>query len=325
MNSEQQWQIVLERDTRFADRFVYAVSSTKIFCRPTCAARRPNRERVSFFDSAIEAQSAGFRACKRCRPLDESNVARVVERVANGEASSTKDARAFQALAGVSPREYKEATQLKNFKTELQSGKSVLDASLEAGYGSMRAVYERAPSQLGMTPASYGKGGLGARIRFSTARCELGHVLVARTEVGVCSVALGDDESELETQLREEFSRAEISRDDESLKRELELVVSSTKGQTDWSSLPLDVQATAFQWRVWRELGLLKRGETVSYGELANRMDLPKSVRAVAAACGRNPVALVHPCHRVVGKDGALTGYRWGLERKRLLLELEKN
>lgn len=161
------------------------------------------------------------------------------------------------------------------------------------------------------------------KIGFAFARCELGVLLAARTAVGVCWIALGDDETELEAQLQASFPHAQITRDDAGLARELALVALSTKGEIDFSSIPLDVRATEFQWRVWRELGKLKRGETVSYGELAKRLDLPNSVRAVAAACGRNPLALVFPCHRVIGKSGALTGYRWGLERKKMLLKTE--
>lgn len=193
----------------------------------------------------------------------------------------------------------------------------------EAGFGSARALPERAPAHLCMTPASYGKGGLGAQIRFTMARCELGQLLLARTDVGVCSVMLGEDESELETRLRDEFFVAQIARDDQNLRPETEIVLASLRGRMPSPILPLDVRATAFQARVWLELTRLPRGETVSYGELATRMGMPKSVRAVAAACAQNPVALVHPCHRVVGRNGELTGYRWGLERKKLLLELE--
>jgi AraC family transcriptional regulator of adaptative response/methylated-DNA-[protein]-cysteine methyltransferase len=177
---------------------------------------------------------------------------------------------------------------------------------------------------LGMTPASYGKGGAGAEIIFTLARCELGLILVARTAIGVCSVALGDDDESLETALRNEFFAAKIERDDDNLRGELEIVLNSMKESMPSPILSLDVRASAFQWRVWQELTRIGRGETVSYGELAARMKIPQSVRAVAAACGKNPVALVHPCHRVVGKNGALTGYRWGIERKRALLETEK-
>lgn len=216
-----------------------------------------------------------------------------------------------------------EATKLGVLKQELQKGESVLGAQLEAGYGSARALYERAPAQLGMTPATYKKGGEGTTIRYSVAPCELGFVLVARTDVGVCSVSLRDDEAQLEEELREEFFAASIERDDAQLKPEIEAVLESLEGKTAFPDLPLDVRATAFQWRVWKELQRIERGETISYSQLAERMGEPKAVRAVASACARNPVALVHPCHRVVGKDGAARGFRWSIERKKKLLERE--
>ncbi len=304
MTDQQKWQAVLERDARFQNDFVYAVPSTRVFCRSTCPSKRPKPEGVAFFDSAIEAKEAGFRACKRCKP--EQPVA-----------LSTEQA------SGLSQRDLTEAARLQALKSELQSGKSVLEAGLEAGFGSTRALYERAPSQLGMTPASYGKGGANTRIRFSIERCELGFVLVARTEKGVCSVALGRDVGELETQLKDEFFAAHIERDDEQLRPEIETVLASLEGKTQFPDLDLDVRATAFQWRVWKELQRIERGETIFYSQLAQRVGNDKAVRAVASACARNPLALVHPCHRVVGKSGSMAGFRWQIERKKKLLELE--
>jgi len=305
MTNEQKWQAVLERDARHADAFVYAVSSTRVFCRPTCPSKRPNRENVVFFADASEARDAGFRACKRCRPGAPQRMS-------------------LQKASGLGARDLEEAARLQNLKAQLQSGKTVLEAGLEAGFGSQRALYERAPAQLGMTPASYGKGGVCASIRFAFAPCELGWVLIARTDVGVCSVALGEDVAYLEAALRAEFFAAIIERDDDALKGELETVLDSLSGHTAFPALAIDIRATAFQWRVWKELQRLERGETVSYGQLAQRIGDPKAVRAVASACARNPVALVHPCHRVVGKNGSLAGFRWQIERKKKLLELEK-
>ncbi len=231
--------------------------------------------------------------------------------------------RTFEIAARVTNLEWRENERMTQLKNELRAGKTVNQAQNEAGFGSARALYQRAPSRLGMTPASYGKGGLGATIRFATAACELGRILVARTAVGVCSVTLGDDESELETRLRAEFFAAKITRDDGDLESEIEHVTALLRGQMPSQMLPLDIRATAFQARVWLELTRLKRGETISYGELATRLEMPAASRAVASACGQNPVALVHPCHRVVGKNGELRGYRWGVERKRRLLGLE--
>ena len=319
MNREDCIQAIFERDARFDGRFVYGVASTRIFCRPSCAAKRPKPENISIFASVDEAKNAGFRACLRCKP---EQWALRIEKLELGALELS--ARELENAAGVSARDFEEKARLERFKSEMKSGKSVLDAQNEAGFGSARALYERAPAMLGMTPASYGKGGAGAHIVFAVARCELGLILVARTEIGVCSVALGDEEIALENGLKTEFFAAKIARDDEKLRGELEIVLESMKNAMPSPILRLDVRATAFQWRVWREMTRIGRGETVSYGELAARLEIPSAVRAVAAACGKNPVALVHPCHRIVGKNGALTGYRWGLERKRSLLESEK-
>jgi len=305
MTDQQKWQIVLERDARHAESFVYGVFSTRVFCRPTCPSKRPKREGVAFFADASEARDAGFRACKRCRPDAPHQMS-------------------LEKASGLRTRDLEEAARLQNLKVQLQSGKTVLEAGLEAGFGSQRALYERAPSQLGMTPASYGKGGLGASIRFALARCELGYLLIARTQVGICSVSLGEGVDALEAALRAEFFAANIERDDDALKGELELVLDSLSGHTAFPALDVDIRATAFQWRVWKELQRLERGETVSYSQLAERINQPKAVRAVASACARNPVALVHPCHRVVGKNGSLAGFRWQIERKKKLLQLEK-
>lgn len=303
---------VWERDASFDGLGVYGVQSTRIFCRPSCPSKRPKSENIRLFGSVEAARNAGFRACLRCHPE------RFEQEIAQLEPNRT-----FEQATRLSGREWQENERMTRLKTELRSGKSVNQAQNEAGFGSARALYERAPARLGMTPASYGKGGLGAQIRFAMAPCELGFVLVARTEVGVCSVMLGDDEITLQTRLKSEFFAARITRDDTALRAEIETVVASLRGQMPSPILPLDVRATAFEARVWLELTRLKRGETVSYGELATRMKMPKSTRAVASACARNPVALVHPCHRVVGKGGELSGYRWGLERKRKLLQLE--
>ncbi len=302
MTNAQKWQAVLNRDPRAADNFVYAVSSTRVFCRATCPAKRPRAENVAFFDTPAQAKDAGFRACKRCRP-------------------EAKRAAPALALA----RDVGEAQRMETLKRELRGGKTVLEAQLEAGFGSARALYERAPAQLGMTPATYKRGGVGAAIRFAFAPSEVGVVLVARTERGVCSLALGEGEAELEAGLRKEFfAAADISRDDAGLKGEMECVLASLAGDSAFPDLPLDVRATALQARVWRELQHIGRGETVSYSALAARIGQPTAVRAVASACARNPVALVHPCHRVVGKNGELSGFHWNIERKRRLLEREK-
>lgn len=304
MTNEQKWQAVLERDARFNDTFVYGVSSTRIFCRPTCPSKRPRPDNVSFFATSTEAKQAGFRPCKRCHP-------------------TTPQTPKLETATGVSQREVQEVKRMETLKQELQKENGVLNASLEAGFGSTRALYERAPSRLGMTPATYAKGGEGTTIRFAIQKCELGFALVARTTKGVCSISLRDTEIELESELRAEFHAAHIEHDDQGLKEELKAVLESLEGKTAFPDLPLDIRATAFQARVWKELQRIERGETISYSQLAQRLGEPKAVRAVASACARNPVALVHPCHRVVGKDGAARGFRWNIERKRRLLERE--
>ena len=336
--NDAMWRAVLARDTRFDGAFVYGVNSTRIFCRPSCPSRRPTPSGVQFFATPTEAKSAGFRACLRCRPetvaphvAQATRIARLIERdpqhPLEGVAAATRQdpqraRKNFRAATGVSPREWADATRLERLKSELQDGQSVTRAQNEAQYGSARALYERAEPQLGMT---YAKGGAGARIRFAIAPCALGALLVARTDKGVCSVKLGGDETELEARLRDEFPAASLERDDAGLRDELEAVLDLLQGQEPHPELPLDIRATAFQWRVWKELTRIPRGQTLSYGQLAAKLGTPNAVRAVAGACARNPVALVHPCHRVVGSDGKLTGYRWGVERKRKLLQLERD
>ena len=232
--------------------------------------------------------------------------------------------RTFTKIVGISPREYANTRRLKNMKTNLQNGERILDAQNDAGYGSSRALYETVSSHLGMTPATYAKGGAGAKIRFDVAPCELGFLLVATTEKGVCSVTLGDSVEQLEADLKSEFSHATIERDENALRDSLNLTLRVLDGDEMHMQLPLDVRATAFQWRVWRVLRELKRGETLSYAQLAAKIGQPTAARAVARACATNPVALLVPCHRIVGKNGALSGYRWGIERKKALLQNEK-
>ena len=337
------WQAVLNRDERADGVFVYGVCSTHIYCRASCPSRRPRRENTRFFETPASAQRAGFRACKRCRPANFANdqivrarnACRIIEESA-GAAISLQELgarvgaspfhlqRSFKRVVGVSPGEYARALRLGQLKAGLQRGDSVLHAALDAGYNSTGGLYQNATAQLGMTPATYGRGGKDARIWFGVAPCEMDYVLVAATATGVCSVALGDDEKSLETELRAEFFAATIARDDARLHPYLQAVIQLLNGQTPHNSLPLDVRATAFQWRVWRELRAIPAGQTRSYAQVAQSLEMPSASRAVARACATNPVALVVPCHRVVRGDGNLAGYRWGIERKARLLELEK-
>lgn len=344
LNNETWWQAVLNRDENFDGAWVYGVLSTRIFCRPSCPARRPKFGGARFFDSPEAASKAGFRACKRCRPeqFQSVQVARVeaacrlievnddtplsleeLAREVGGSAGHLQ--RTFKQVAGISPREYADARRLGELKVNLQSGETVLNARLDSGYGSSRGLYERAPSQLGMTPATYGRGGKSAQINFSVAPCWLGFLLVAATHKGVCSVALGDSDEELETALKQEFPAAEIRRDDTQLRDWISEVLQFLKSAEPHFGLPLDIQATAFQWRVWQVLRGIARGQTRTYSQVAEELGQPTASRAVARACATNPVALVIPCHRVVRGSGALAGYRWGIERKERLLAKEKS
>ncbi len=342
LDEEICWQAVLRRDTQHDGSFFYGVRSTRIFCRPSCPSRRPHQEGVCFFASPAAALEAGFRACKRCRPeqLQTPQVERVQQACrlieANAETALSLDElshqvgisphhfqRSFQQITGVSPREYSDAVRLKQLKAGLQNGESVLNARCDAGYGSSRGLYERADSQLGMTPATYGRGGKGAQIAFAVAPCALDFLLVAATKKGVCSVTLGDSPPLLEAALRAEFPLAQIEEDTARLQPALESLLRFVAGEAPHLDLPLDVQATAFQRRVWKILRDIAPGQTRSYAQVAAMMGAPQAARAVARACASNPVALVVPCHRVVRGDGSLSGYRWGVKRKKRLLAEE--
>ena len=349
MNEQGMWRAVEARDAQADGAFVFAVATTGIYCRPSCAARRPKRENVRFFDAPAAAEGAGFRACLRCRPNEtaaDPQVARVKracrlidEALADGaERLPTLDElaaavggsphhlqRTFKRVTGVSPAQYADARRLARLKRNLKQGEEVTHALYDAGYGASSRLYERAPGQLGMTPATYARGGRGARIAWAAGDSPLGRLLVAATEKGVCFLCLGDDDAELAGELRREFPDAELARDDAVLAQWLRHALAYLEGRAPHLDLPLDVQATAFQRRVWEELMRIPAGETRSYSELAaGLMGDPKGRRAVARACATNPVALAIPCHRVLREDGGLGGYRWGLERKRSLLEAER-
>lgn len=338
------WRAVQQRDPRFDGRFVYAVSSTRIFCRPSCSSRRPTRARVEFFDTPADAERAGYRACKRCRPTSteapaiDRAVARACEYLTrHGDepvtlASLAREVgvsafhlqRAFKRALGLSPREYRDAERRRRLAVRLRQGDTVSRATYEAGFGSSSRVYERAASSMGMTPATVRRGGAGQRIQFSIVDSPLGRLLAAYTEHGVCCVKIGDDDHELEHAFRADFAEAEIHAAGPAIHEWIAAIVRSVQGKHAASAIPLDAQGTAFQWRVWNELQRIPRGTTLSYSEVAKRIGRPSAVRAVARACATNPVALVIPCHRVVREDGGLGGYRWGIERKKELLELEQ-
>jgi AraC family transcriptional regulator of adaptative response/methylated-DNA-[protein]-cysteine methyltransferase len=350
MNNPELWNAVLARDASRDGSFVFAVRSTGIYCRPSCPARRPRREQVSFFQIPEAAEQAGFRACRRCHPrrartedpqielvrqichaIDEHDEEPTTLKTLSGETgvSAHHLQRTFKEVMGITPRQYGESRRLKQFKSKVKNGASVTNAMYDAGYGSSRGLYEKSSARLGMTPATYGRGGRGMRIIYTIAKCSLGRLLVAATARGVCSVALGDSDSELERALLAEYPKASIDKKDTAISPSLNLWLSKVleylNGKTPRVDLPLDLQATAFQWRVWEELRRIPLGETRSYQEIAKAIGKPKAVRAVASACAGNHVALVIPCHRVIREDKSLGGYRWGLKRKEELLVLEKD
>lgn len=342
--TEEQWQAVLRRDRQADGRFVYAVTSTGVFCRPSCPSRRPRRDRVRCFPTPEAAQSAGFRACRRCRPTSLTRLAPVDEAIRRASAYLADHAensvtlgalarvaqlspshlqRAFKRALGVSPREYHAACRATRFRQELRNGRDVTAALYEAGYGSPSRIYEAPPTGRGMPPATYRRGGAGAHVGFTTTRTPLGWLLVAATETGVCAVKLGESTAALEADLRRELPAARVTADFPVPREWVDAVVERLETPGRDRGLPLDVCGTAFQWQVWRALQQIPSGETRSYADIARAIGQPAAVRAVAQACARNPVCLVVPCHRVVPKSGGTGGYRWGKARKARLLHAE--
>lgn len=341
------WRAVLARDSQFDGAFVFAVRSTGIYCRPSCPSRRPRREHVVFFAAPDAAEHEGFRPCRRCRPRDAAvniqaervhRLCRFIETriAADPESPLTLAAlgaevhlsphhleRTFKRVMGITPRQYADAQRMRRLKARLKKGDNVTTALYEAGFGSSSRLYERAPAQLGMTPATYRRGGEGMRLGYTIVPCSLGRVLVAATEHGVSAVYLGDRDGPLERALAEEYPRAEISRNRNGMSEWVGAILRHLRGKEPHLNLPLDLQATAFQRRVWEELRRIPYGGTRSYSEVARAIGRPCAIRAVARACATNPVSIVVPCHRVVRGDGNLAGYRWGLDRKRALLEHE--
>lgn len=343
LNEEIMWRAFESRDDEYIGRFIVGVQSTGIYCRPGCPAKTPQRKNVVFFTSNEEAEKAGFRACFRCKPNDLSpeeemrNTIQIACRKIEENLESPLTLkelseyvglsqyhfqRSFKRIIGISPKQYSLALKNAHFKQKLKEDGSVTQAVYEAGFGSSSRVYEHSSSMLGMTPASYGKGGLGAEIAYSIVKSPLGKLLVARTRKGLCSVMIDDDEDELKDQLHQQFPSAEI-REDTADCQYVQKIVNMIQTGGDVSGIPLDIRATAFQWRVWNLIKSIPAGSSKSYSELAHEIGQPEAVRAVARSCATNPVALVIPCHRVVGKNGSMTGYRWGVERKEQLLKTE--
>jgi AraC family transcriptional regulator of adaptative response/methylated-DNA-[protein]-cysteine methyltransferase len=333
------WEAVLTKDARMDGEFYYAVTSTGVYCRPSCPSRLPRRAHVLFFRDADAAEKAGYRPCRRCRPRADllaplKRVARYIDEhpeerhtledlAGRAGLSPSHLQRKFKAAFGLSPHEYAEACRTRRLKGSLRNGASVTDAIYEAGYGSSSRVYERSDGSLGMTPAAYREGGRGTEIWFATAECSLGRLLLAATERGVCAIRFGENDAALETDLRSEFPAARVRQNRGAVNRWMQALLHHLRGPENPLELPLDIRATAFQKKVWDHLREIPSGNTESYSEVAAAIGEPKAVRAVAHACASNPVAVAIPCHRVVRADGETGGYRWGDKRKRALLAAE--
>lgn len=344
MQIDEFWQALLERNQSYNDRFVYGVISTKIYCLPSCPSRKPKRKNVLFFNNYVEAETKGFRACKRCYPnlisLSEPNleliaqICQLIKQKTNNQLTLTQLGiqfhlspyhlqRIFKRIVGITPKQYAEACRVDRFKSELSQGKTITDALYQVGYNSSSSLYEKTSAQLGMTPKIYQQGAKETKIVYTIVSCSLGYLLVATTERGICAVKLGNNSEELAKILVTEFKQAEIIRDDENHRNWIVMILNFLAGKEPNLDLPLNIRGTAFQKQVWQALQQIPYGKTCTYQDLACSLGKPKAVRAVANACGANPTALIIPCHRVIRKDGNLGGYRWGIECKQELLAQE--
>jgi len=341
--ADPRWGAVVARDARADGTFFYSVRTTGVFCRPSCAARTARPENVAFHASAEAAASAGFRPCKRCRPGQAPFAERQAATIADlcryiesadpspGLAELARRAglsayhlhRVFKATTGLTPKAYASAHRARRVRDELAQGRRVTDAIYEAGYNSGSRFYAESDRLLGMTPSRYRAGGAATAIHFAIGQCSLGAILVAQSERGVCAILLGDDPDALARDLQDRFPHAELVGDNAAYERVVATVIGFVEAPRLGLDLPLDVRGTAFQQRVWRALRDVPAGRTLSYAELAERIGAPRAARAVAKACAANPLAVAIPCHRIVRRDGDLSGYRWGVQRKRALLERE--
>jgi AraC family transcriptional regulator, regulatory protein of adaptative response / methylated-DNA-[protein]-cysteine methyltransferase len=341
---DRRWSAVVKRDSGRDGEFVFAVASTGIYCRPSCPARRPRRENVTFYSRPEQAEKAGFRACLRCRPRSTSGnrqsdsakeICRYIEQHLDEPVTLERLGkvfrqspfhlqRRFKAALGITPREYADSCRLRLLKRNLQAGDNVTRAMYDAGYGSSSRLYEKTASQLGMTPDKYRRGAIAATVRYTIADSPLGRMLIAATDKGVCAIQFARSDGELIEGLKREFPFAVRKPDEGGLQAWVGALLSKMTGQELNAALPLDIRATAFQRRVWTYLQSIPFGSTRSYGQVAKAIGQPTASRAVARACATNPVAVAIPCHRVVREDGSISGYRWGVERKKALLELEQ-
>lgn len=340
------WEAVASRDRTQDGAFVYAVATTGIYCRPSCASRQPKRENVTFFALPAAAEQAGYRACKRCRPQEAAphdphlRLAQAAAEHMNAHAGAPQHTalsalgaafgydpqhiqRVFKQVLGLTPKQYADALKLRHFKAALRDGAPVLEAGLNAGYGSASRTYENGARALGMTPVVYKRGGAGMALRYTIEATSLGIILVAATAKGICAVGIYSTHDEAHEGLRREYPRASQIDPDHALSAAVRQIVAHVEhGQP--LDLPLDIQATAFQWRVWRALQAIPRGETRSYAQVAQAIGAPSAARAVASACASNRAAIIIPCHRVIKRDGSLSGYKWGVSRKQKLLAAER-
>ena len=342
-SDDERWTAVLDRDSTANGLFFYSVRTTGVYCRPSCAARLPRRENVRFHASCVAAEMAGFRACKRCRPneaaLAERQAAAVTQAcrlIETAEEIPALDTlatavgmsrfhfhRVFKSITGLTPKAYANAHRSDRIREQLARKTTVTDAIYDAGYNSSGRFYATSAKVLGMTPRNFRAGGDGASIRFAAGECSLGSILVAASEKGICAILLGDDPDILVHDLQDRFPQATLIGGDAEFEQWMAKVVGFVDAPQLGLDLPLDVRGTAFQQRVWQALGEIPIGSTASYAQIAQRIGSPKAVRAVAQACAANRLAVAIPCHRVVRNDGTLSGYRWGVERKRALLEYE--
>ena len=340
---DPRWRAIVSRDKAADGSFYYGVRTTGIYCRPSCSARTPKPENVQFHETLEQAEQEGFRPCKRCRPnqppLSETQ-ARMIARAcrfietaenppaldvlaANAGLSSWHFQRLFKSITGVTPAGYAAAHQAKRMRSGLGSNLKITEAIAEAGYGSGSRFYEKSAQLLGMTPKQYRRGGQDMDIRFAVGECSLGAILVASSRIGICSILLGDDPDKLIRDLQDNFPQANLVGGDQDFEQLIAKVVGFVEMPQAGLDLPLDIRGTAFQQRVWQALSSIPPGTTISYTELAKKIGTPKAIRAVASACAANNLAVAIPCHRVVRTDGGLSGYRWGVERKRALLQRE--
>ncbi len=344
LSDDERWKAVLSRNDSFDGAFVFAVRSTRIYCRPSCPARRPTKERVTFFPGSIEAEQSGFRPCQRCQPREAgpSSKDKLVDHICKYiEANLSHKLtlailsrevglspfhfqRTFKRVLGVSPRQYVEARRLARMKRFLRSGETVNNSLYNAGFSSRSRVYENVRGGFGVNPGEFRRGGEGLQIRYSIIDSPLGRLLVAATDRGVCGVCIGDSDEFVERSLAEDYPSAVLIRNDQGMEEWTGAFAKYFDGEHLALNVPLDVKATAFQSRVWKIIQSIPFGKTTTYSQIAKELGEPEASRAVARACATNPVALVIPCHRVIGKDGNLRGYRWGKRRKQTLLRLEQ-